>query len=164
MRTPAPETIKKTKDLMRPGHADYASNVRYGGFQDYRGGGHFSGRLTAPLVFAGAIAKEILRKTQPDMCIGSRIVSIGEVKDEAIKAWQIYEELSKGFKNPAFPLYHENLEDPMKQAIIAAMEDEDSVGGIVEGFITGVKTGNRQSLFSNPLKAACLRCCFPFPR
>lgn len=139
----------KTKDLMRPGHADYAANARYDGFQDYRGGGHFSGRLTAPLVFAGAIAKEILRETQPEIGIGSRIVSIANVKDEPIKDWKRYETLSKGFENPAFPLYHANLEDPMKQAIIAAMEDDDSVGGIVEGFITGVKPGIGNPFFES---------------
>lgn len=139
----------KTKDLMRPGHADYAANARYGGYQDYRGGGHFSGRLTAPLVFAGAIAKEILRETRPDLRISSRIVSIANIKDEPIKDWKVYEELSKGFKKPAFPLYHDNLEDPMKQAIIAAMEDEDSVGGIVEGFITGVKPGIGNPFFES---------------
>lgn len=139
----------KTKDLMRPGHADYAANARYGGFQDYRGGGHFSGRLTAPLVFAGAIAKEMLSVICPELGIGSRIVSIGEVKDTPIEDWKVYQTLIRGFKNPAFPLYHANLEEAMKQAIIAAMEDEDSVGGLVEGFITGLEPGIGNPFFES---------------
>lgn len=139
----------KTKDLMRPGHADYAASVRYGGFQDYRGGGHFSGRLTAPLVFAGAIAKEIIRVIRPELGIGSRIVSIGNVKDTEICDWKVYENLIQGFKNPAFPLYHAKLEDAMKQEIIAAMADDDSVGGMVEGFITGLEPGIGNPFFES---------------
>lgn len=139
----------KTKDLMRPGHADYAASVRYGGFQDFRGGGHFSGRLTAPLVFAGAIAKEIIRQIRPELGIGSRIVSIGNVKDTEICDWKVYENLIQGFKNPAFPLYHAKLEDAMKQEIIAAMADEDSVGGLVEGFITGLEPGIGNPFFES---------------
>ncbi|UYO63711.1 chorismate synthase [Acetobacterium wieringae] len=139
----------KTKDLMRPGHADYAASVRYGGFQDYRGGGHFSGRLTAPLVFAGAIAKEIIRVIRPELGIGSRIVSIGNVKDTEVCDWKVYKTLSKGFVNPAFPLYHAKLEDAMKQEIIAAMADEDSVGGLVEGFITGLEPGIGNPFFES---------------
>ncbi|TYC85827.1 chorismate synthase [Acetobacterium wieringae] len=139
----------KTKDLMRPGHADYAASVRYGGFQDYRGGGHFSGRLTAPLVFAGAIAKEVIRVIRPELAIGSRIVSIGNVKDTEISDWKVYKSLIQGFANPAFPLYHAKLEDAMKQEIIAAMADEDSVGGMVEGFITGLEPGIGNPFFES---------------
>ncbi|MEL7661448.1 chorismate synthase [Acetobacterium wieringae] len=139
----------KTKDLMRPGHADYAASVRYGGFQDFRGGGHFSGRLTAPLVFAGAIAKEIIRVIRPELGIGSRIVSIGNVKDTEVCDWKVYENLIQGFANPAFPLYHAKLEDAMKQEIIAAMADEDSVGGLVEGFITGLEPGIGNPFFES---------------
>jgi chorismate synthase len=139
----------KTKDLMRPGHADYAANARYGGFQDYRGGGHFSGRLTAPLVFAGAVAKEILTAIRPELGIGSRIVSIGDVKDKPISDWKVYETLINGFENPAFPLYHANLEAAMKQQIIAAVEEEDSVGGLVEGFITGLEPGIGNPFFES---------------
>ncbi len=139
----------KTKDLMRPGHADYAASARYGGFQDYRGGGHFSGRLTAPLVFAGAIAKEIIRVIRPELGIGSRIVAIGKVRDTEIEDWKLYKKLLKGLENPAFPLYHPHLEEAMKQEIIAAMTDEDSVGGLVEGFITGLEPGIGNPFFES---------------
>ena len=67
------------KRLPRPGHADYAGAVRYGGYNDYRGGGHFSGRLTAPLVFAGALAKLILREKNID--VTARISILGGVPD-----------------------------------------------------------------------------------
>lgn len=139
----------KTKDRMRPGHADYASSIRYQGFQDYRGGGHFSGRLTAPLVFAGAIAKQVVKAIEPELTIGSRIVSIGSKKDQAISDWKEYEHLAKGFCNPAFPLYTPALEEAMKQEIIAAMTDSDSVGGVIEGFVTGLQAGVGNPFFES---------------
>ena len=67
------------KDVMRPGHADYAGKVRYKGFNDYRGGGHFSGRLTAPLVFAGAVAKTML--AQKGIVVGAHVARIGKITD-----------------------------------------------------------------------------------
>ncbi|MDD3307740.1 MAG: chorismate synthase, partial [Acetobacterium sp.] len=97
----------------------------------------------------GAIAKEILTAIRPTLGIGTRIVSIGDVKDAPISDWKVYQTLIKGFENPAFPLYHANLEDPMKQAIIAAMADEDSVGGLVEGFITGLEAGVGNPFFES---------------
>ncbi|MGV8907158.1 MAG: chorismate synthase [Acetobacterium sp.] len=139
----------KSKDLMRPGHADYTGNCRYKGFQDYRGGGHFSGRLTAPLVFAGAVAKEILRVIKPEVIISSRIVAIAGITDKSLPHWQDYQGLNSRFKNPAFPLYTADLEEPMKAEIIAALNDQDSVGGVIEGFVLGLEPGIGNPFFES---------------
>ena len=69
----------KLKDVPRPGHADYTAQVRYGGFQDVRGGGHFSGRLTAPLCIAGGIAVQILARR--GIQVAAHILSVEEVND-----------------------------------------------------------------------------------
>ena len=66
---------------MRPGHADYSGNIRYLGYNDYRGGGHFSGRITAPLVFAGAICKQVLE--QQGINIGAHVKQIKDVSDDS---------------------------------------------------------------------------------
>ena len=103
----------KLKDLPRPSHADYTASLRYGGFADYRGGGHFSGRLTAPLVFAGAVVKQIL--AQRGISVASRIDLLG------------------GVANPT--------EEQIEEIILAAKADADSVGGAVQCTVTGVPAG-----------------------
>ena len=75
----------RTKDLARPGHADYPARVRYQGYNDYRGGGHFSGRLTAPLVFAGAVAKQILARR--GVFVGAHISSVYGISDQLLEDW-----------------------------------------------------------------------------
>lgn len=137
----------KTKDLMRPGHADYSGWMRYGGFQDYRGGGHFSGRLTAPLVFAGAVAKAALAHIAPTVKIGSRILSIGHICDKRDLAPAAYEALS--YENPLFHVYTPSLEEKMKDLILDAIKDHDSVGGVVEGYVTGMPAGVGDPLFDS---------------
>lgn len=137
----------KTKDLMRPGHADYSGWMRYDGFQDYRGGGHFSGRLTAPLVFAGAVAKAALLKLVPEVKIGSRILSIGSVCDERVlEPWE-YEGLR--YENPLFHVCTPELEEAMKAAILDAVKDHDSVGGVIEGYVTGMPAGVGDPFFDS---------------
>ena len=105
---------EKMKRLPRPGHADYAGAVRYGGYNDYRGGGHFSGRLTAPLVFAGALAKLILREKNID--VTARISILGGVPDPT----------------PA----------QIEEIILAAKQDGDSVGGAIACTVRGVEAGH----------------------
>ncbi len=135
----------KTKDLMRPGHADYTAKLRYAGYSDYRGGGHFSGRLTAPLVFAGAVCKQILAVKCPDLTIASRIVSIGKVSDETRLSPEDYETFA--VIDPMFPLADERKKEPMLAEIKKAAEDKDSVGGVIEGFVTGAPGGLGSPIF-----------------
>jgi chorismate synthase len=139
----------KTKDIMRPGHADYVSNIKYGGFQDYRGGGHFSGRLTAPLVFAGSIAKEVLKVIKPEIQIGSRIFSIANISDDDLPNWKAYNDLKNQIINPKFPLFNPKLENEMKDEIIKAMKEDDSVGGIIEGYVIGLEAGIGNPFFES---------------
>lgn len=134
-----------TPEILRPGHADFTAYKRYGGFQDYRGGGHFSGRLTAPMVFAGAVCKEVLRQLAPEVSLGSRIVSIGTVADVAELPMDAYASLA--FEDEAFPLYHQNLYPAMKKEITDAMACGDSVGGVVEGYVTGMPAGIGDPIF-----------------
>jgi len=140
---------EKTKDLMRPGHADYTASLRYGGFQDYRGGGHFSARVTAPLVFAGAVARAVLKERAPQLKIGSRIVSIKDINDPCKPQITDYQQFENLVKNPEFPVFTESLELPMLAAIKAAKAAEDSVGGIIEGFAINMVAGLGDPFFES---------------
>ena len=145
----------KTRDLARPGHADYPAHVRYQGFNDYRGGGHFSGRLTAPLVFAGAIAKQIL--AQRGITVGAHISSIYGVNDEALEDWDTL----KGVADKDFPVLNDEKGAEMQEAILEAKEDQDSVGGSIECGVFGLPAGygspdfgeNAEGIFSQYLFA-----------
>ena len=135
----------RTKDLMRPGHADYTAKLRYGGYSDYRGGGHFSGRLTAPLVFAGSVCKQVLAAECPGLVISSRIVSIGRVFDDTTLTPENYETFHAA--DPMFPLADETKKEAMLAEIKEAASEEDSVGGVIEGFATGVPGGLGSPMF-----------------
>ena len=128
------------KRLMRPGQADYPGKVRYGGHNDYRGSGHFSGRITAPLVFAGAIAQQWLEKK--GIVIGSHVQSIGTIEDERFEDQaQVTVEQVAAFKRVQLPVFNASKQAEMHQAIVDAKEDKDSVGGIVETFVLGIGAG-----------------------
>ncbi len=130
----------------RPGHADYTGLIRYQGFNDPRGGGHFSGRLTAPLVFAGSICRQLLK--QQGIQIASHIYSIGTIKDQPFDGIQIAPSLITQLNQMPFPLIDEKAEGPMRVYIEKARMDCDSVGGIVECAATGVPAGLGNPIFA----------------
>jgi len=126
-------------NVPRPAHADYTARLRYGDKVSMAGGGPFSGRMTAPLCIAGAIAMQIL-ETQ-GIKIGAHIFSIAEIKDEPFDATHVSKEQLQTLVKKDFPVISEHAEVSMKDAIIAAKNAGDSLGGIVECCALGVPAG-----------------------
>ena len=137
----------KLKDIMRPGHADYTGKIRYNGFNDYRGGGHFSGRITAPLVFAGAICKQILETK--GIKIVSHIKSIGTIEDKSFLDEEITEDFVNSYMLKELPLIDEAKEEAMKKEILLAKEELDSIGGTVECAVLGIEAGIGNPFFDS---------------
>lgn len=133
--------------LMRPGHADYAGRVRYGGWNDWRGGGHFSGRLTAPLVFAGAVGRQLLR--QAGVAIGAHILRIADVWDRPFPPMGLPAEALGALAAQELPLLDAAQEAPMRAAILAAKDAADSVGGVIECMAEGLAPGLGDPLFDS---------------
>ncbi len=126
---------EKTKNLARPGHADYTGHVRYDGCNDYRGGGHFSGRLTAPLVAAGAIAKQILLTMGVEVV--SHISAIYGISDAVTEDYT----LLRAVAEKEFPVLDDQKGEEMREAILNAKQDCDSVGGSIECAVLGLPAG-----------------------
>ncbi|MCI8843755.1 MAG: chorismate synthase [Oscillospiraceae bacterium] len=126
-------------DLPRPGHADYAGHVRYDGCNDYRGGGHFSGRLTAPLVFAGAVAKQLL--AERGVYVGAHIRSICGIEDQPFDGLHEDRALFEALAAKPFPTLSDEAGAQMQDAIRRAREDRDSIGGSIECCATGLPAG-----------------------
>ena len=129
------------KDVMRPGHADYAGKVRYKGFNDYRGGGHFSGRLTAPLVFTGAVAKTVLAQ--------KGIARIGKITDDLFNPLGEMAERLQALRKFTLPVLDDGKASLMEAEIMAAREQMDSVGGIVEVMAAGMPPGIGDPFFDS---------------
>lgn len=138
----------RTKDLARPSHADYTGKVRYGGFNDYRGGGHFSGRLTAPMVFAGAVAKLWLK--EKGIRVGGHILQIGDIRDEPFDLTDPRPEQFDTIAARMLPTISEKAGEKMQAVIQQARMDLTSVGGIIQVAVTGMPAGigspDRESL------------------
>ena len=144
--------------MYRPSHADYTAEVKYHGYQDYRGGGHFSGRLTAPLVAIGAIAIQILNTK--NVIIGSHIQNIHNIEDDKVDFNRLNEYFLK-VNNLVFPVINNTKKELMINEIKKAKEGKDSVGGIIETvvkldnsigepFFNSIESKLSQYLFSVP--------------
>ena len=129
----------KTRFLARPSHGDYTGFVRYQGCNDYRGGGHFSGRLTAPLVFAGAVAKQLL--AQRGITVGAHISQIGTVKDKSFADTQLTPTLFQTLSEKAFPTVDDQAGAAMQAEIVQAREELDSIGGAIQCAVLGLPVG-----------------------
>lgn len=134
------------KDVFRPGHSDYGYFLKSGGNNDYRGGGHSSGRLTAPIVFCGAICKQLLK--EKGVSIGSHISSIADVKDEVF-AVDIESGMLEKLSRIRFPLLDGSKYEEMRARILAAREEGDSVGGTIQCAIAGLDGGIGDPFFDS---------------
>ncbi|MBP5239640.1 MAG: chorismate synthase [Oscillospiraceae bacterium] len=125
------------QNLPRPGHADYTAQLRYGGFQDFAGGGHFSGRLTAPLCIAGGILLQMLEAQ--GIRVKARIRAIAGIEDDAAFTESVAEK--------DFPAVSDTVGERMKAAILSARSEGDSVGGVIECVVSGVPGGLGSPMF-----------------
>ena len=129
----------------RPGHSDYAAYVKYSGANDIRGGGHFSGRITAPIVFAGAVCRQLLEKK--GVKIAAHIKSIGGVNDDSFDPTNIGSELMDRLSGSSFSLINTEAEEKMRAEVESAKAELDSVGGVIECAVTGLGAGFGDPMF-----------------
>ncbi len=138
----------KTQYVLRPGHADFTAYEKYKGFQDFRGGGHFSGRLTAPIVATGSLFAQIL--AQKGVIIASHLAECAGIADAPFSTEEetLVAQL-KACHDSYFPLNDPSKEEEMRWAIVKASKEGDSVGGILETVIYGLPTGLGDPFFSS---------------
>ena len=134
---------KKNRFALRPGHADYTAFVKYGGFNDFRGGGRFSGRITLACVMAGAIAKKLLGRLGID--VFAHTVEIGGIKARAQALSDIKEKARENSLWCADP----EAAEKMARLIEQTREEKDSIGGIIEGIALNVPAGLGEPVFDN---------------
>lgn len=138
---------EKLRDIPRPMHADYPASVKYGGYNDIAGGGHFSGRLTAPLCFAGAVCMQLLE--EKGIRIGAHISSIGNISDINFDPVNTDNETLDRLRESGFPVLDPQAGEKMKQCISEVRAASDSIGGIIECCITGLPAGIGESGFDS---------------
>lgn len=138
------EDYKNLKDLIRPGHSDYSANIKYRGFNDKRGGGHLSGRLTAGLTFCGAICRQILEHR--GVVIGAHAYSIFDVFDKKFEG-NLSDKLLINLSRERFPVIDRNKKEEMMERILQVQKDGDSIGGIIECAIKNIPPGVGAPIF-----------------
>jgi chorismate synthase len=132
-------------DIPRPGHADYTAHVKYDGYQDTAGGGHFSGRLTAPLCVAGGICLQLLRRE--GVFIAAHIAAVGDMADKSFDPVSINDAVLEHLADAPFPVLDRAAGQQMLEAIEKARLDGDSLGGIIECAAVGVPAGLGDPMF-----------------
>lgn len=144
-----PEDYTKIQKIARPGHADYAAHVKYQGYEDWRGGGHFSGRLTAAIVAAGAICRKALE--EQGIFLATHILRVGNAWDASFTdndAEALEREMRK-IATRQFPVIEADAEARMREEILAAKAANDSVGGIVQTAVIGLPAGFGEPWFDS---------------
>ena len=141
----------------RPGHADFSAQMKYHGYQDFRGGGHFSGRITAGIVAAGAVAISALRSK--NINIATHILSCGGVYD---RSFNNIEDDIKQLNTMEFAVLDAKKAEEMQAAITAAKNDGDSVGGRLETIVTGLPAGVGEPWFDT-LESVLAHALFGIP-
>lgn len=141
------DDYKELRHAVRPGHADYTVSVRSGGWADLRGGGHSSGRLTAPLVWAGSLARSWLEER--GISLAAHILSVGGTKDRSFDPAGEPEEVLRALPEKAFPVLEEEKGQVMEEQILRTAEQKDSLGGIVECMMQGLPAGLGDPFFDS---------------
>ena len=144
----------------RPGHSDYTAYIKYHGANDIRGGGHFSGRITAPLVFAGAVCRQLLERR--GIQIAAHIQSVGSIHDKPFDPVAVPSALIKRLNASSFALIDESAEEAVRAEIEAARLAQDSVGGTIECAVTGLPAGVGEPMFDG-LEGAIAKAVFGVP-
>lgn len=135
----------KLRILPRPSHSDFAAMMKHNGFNDIRGGGNFSGRLTAPLCFAGAVCMQMLE--EKGISIGAHISSIGRVNDEKFDPANVNETDFENLLKKSFPVINDKQGELMRKEIYDAKGMGDSVGGTIECAVVGMPVGIGDPIF-----------------
>lgn len=135
----------KLKSLPRPSHSDFAAYMKHNGFNDIRGGGNFSGRLTAPLCFAGAVIMQMLEKN--GVHIGAHIKRIAKIDDESFNPVTVNKLDFESVSAKELPVINDESGEKMKAAVLEAKANSDSVGGIIECAVIGLEAGFGEPIF-----------------
>lgn len=149
-----------SKGVLRPSHADYTSHVKYKGYEDFRGSGHFSGRITTPLVILGAISSQLLKLK--GIIVGSHIANIKDIKDKDFSDFNSFESIIKKLNSSDFPVLNEAIVESYEETILKAKQNKDSVGGIIETMILGLSPGYGNPFF-NSIESTLAQLLFSVP-